>query len=168
MGLTPNYNLPYPGGTEAPNGPYAFQQLAEKLDTELKARHDRRTKHYPVGRSGGEVLLKGDGVWTDVATVNATVRGQLCTLDFRASFYNANSGAHKTTVWRLRSGSTVLWTGQGDAPYRGGDQPRVPISMLVDDTPNAGARVFTLQAYATAVNSVIVSDAVLSVTEWEA
>lgn len=168
MGTTTNYDFPYPGGSEGPNGPYSFQQLADALDTELKARHDRRTKHYPTGGPGGPVLLGGEAAWKDLATVNATVRGQVCSVEFHANYSNQNSGLHRITVWRLLVGSTVLWTGQADAPYRGGDTPHYTISFQKDTTPSAGAKVFKLQAYATIANAVEVSDAVLSVTEWEA
>ena len=53
MADTPNRAYPYPGGTAAPNGPYAFQQLAEAVDADVQALEDSLTgyPHLEIRRS---------------------------------------------------------------------------------------------------------------------
>lgn len=170
MGDTPR-GYPYPGGSEAPNGPFAFQALAEAVDDDVQGLHDGRTKRLGYAGPGtAGVLLGGDLDWIDLATVSAASRGLVCEANFKINYYNnGNSGTWLIVVCRVvvddvQVGPTI----HADAPYRPGDMPHYTAAFDVQSTPAAGAHVWKLQAYATTYNTAQVRAASLTVTEWAA
>jgi hypothetical protein len=167
MPTTPNRDYPYPGVNDAPDGPYAFEQLAAAVDLDVQDIYATRTKRLGSGRPGAPVLLQGDSDWEDLASVSGTTRGQLCSARWDLEYYNGNSGAHRTAVFRVILDGAEVRRWQADAPYRGGEDIHHFAGSEVESSPAAGAHVWKLQGYATHANAVVVPDAVLVVTEWQ-
>lgn len=69
MGTTVNYQIPYPGVNEAPDGPFSFQAGAEATDAAIKGQSDRLDK-LPVRIVSGTATLN---VTSGIASISSFV-----------------------------------------------------------------------------------------------
>lgn len=135
MPTTPNYSLPYPTLSDAPNGPAAFQDLAEAVDTQLDA-------------AIGKTLLnaKGDLVVASAADTAARLavgsNGQVLTADSAAA-----AGVKWATAASATAGSDYIATSQALASTSYADLATVGPTVTV--TVGAlGIAIVTLKARA--------------------
>lgn len=170
MGNTVKRNYPYPGSSIAPNGPQAFQTLAEAVDTDVEALENNLPRYLGRGKTTAAVILGQDPAWTDLATLSASSRGKECSAVWFANYCNKNSGAHRTAVFRVTVDGTEIQRWTADAPYRLGESPYLFAGFEVTSEP-AGtvedpvAHVWKLQGYASWAQAVEVGSATISVTE---
>lgn len=64
MAVTPNYSIPYPALTDAPNGPAQMQALATAVDTNVAAALAAIDPRGTYSRYQGAGTATGSGVWT--------------------------------------------------------------------------------------------------------
>lgn len=121
-----------------------------------------------LGRSrlASPLTVKSASTWTDVVSATVTATGGLTLADWRAYLSNADSGSRQIAQFRvLCDGTQVDDTLNNDLPYIPGATPQYAAAFEHELATAAGSHTWKLQAWCATATAVVISNAVLILSE---